>query len=168
MRTAILSYTGAITIILMVACISVITMKISYTERISDSLDTSITYAVSMLQKDRDMVRADDAYLGSGDASIANALTLQTAVDASGNPLQYTAANANEAILANEQLKERFISYLVSQLDHSIRHVDVDIYALDASTGLLSARVTATFAYPSGATDTIICDKTVILDRFVK
>ena len=49
MRTALITYIGVFSTILLVAIISTITMKSSYAEVISRSLDNSIEYSVKML-----------------------------------------------------------------------------------------------------------------------
>jgi hypothetical protein len=142
MRTAILSYTAVFTLFLMIIILSNITMKSSYSEQISQSLDSSIEYATKMLQQDRSLVRDKSDYY-------VNDVTL----------------TYEDGTLSD--VKEDFIYYLTEKLDSRIKHLDVK-FDSGSDTNSLSVKVTATFEYPSGKEDKVIYYKTMILEKKTK
>lgn len=158
MRTAVIVYSGVMTIILLVAIISVITMKSSYSESIAQSLDDSIEYSVKSLQSDRDDI--------INYASPSNALsTAKRKVnwdnwDTVGDPIDKKEAD--------EKFKQEFIDNLVSNIDSRINKIDINIYGADAEYGLISVKVIAHFDYPFGKEDKVVSKKTIILNKELK
>lgn len=151
--------------VLMVAIISVVTMRSSYYEMISESLDDSILYSVKMLQ--------DGRYLGldSGKVSYFDGKDMHP------SDLDYSLISDEKTKQAalleynDQRLKADFVDYLTSNLDGRIDSVDIDIYGADAEYGLLSARVTAHFTYPgvtfgSPHRGSVTVYKTAILNRY--
>lgn len=149
MKSALLLYSGFLTAILVVAIICSMISKSAQNDTIEQNLEDSIEYAVKMVQDDRAL-----KYNGGDleDRNLIGAVTWDTAFGET----------------EDARLKEDFIGYLTANLNPSITKLDVDIYGADSKDGLLSAKVTATFAYPTGTIGKVSAYKTVILDKYVK
>ena len=85
-----------------------------------------------------------------------------------GVVVNITAKDSTTGAEKNAKLKNNFIKYLTTNLNSNVTNLDVNIYGADATNGLLSAEVTATFKYPTGNTGTVSCYRTVILDKYLK
>lgn len=141
MKTAIISYTGVFTVFLMLMILTNITMKSSYSEQVSQNLDSSIEFAVGMLQKDRELVRDNnDYYVNNPNVSVDETLA---------------------------DVKAKFIQYLTQSIDSKVKHLDVRFNS-GSDENSLSVKVTATFQYPSGVEDKVVHYKTMILEKQVK
>ena len=168
MRTAVLTYSGVMTIILLVAIISVITIKSSYSELIAQSLDDSIEYSVKSLQNDRDGIIDYD--------SPSNAIASPSdAIGMNKRDIEWNdwiiESNPKNKKDVDEKFKQDFVRYLTSKIDSRINDLEINIYGADAEYGVMSVEITAYFDYPFGKTDKtdkVVSKKTIILNRELK
>lgn len=168
MRTAVLTYSGVMTIILLVAIISVITIKSSYSELIAQSLDDSIEYSVKSLQNDRDGI-IDYASPSNAIASPSDAIGMNKR-DIEWNDWTIESNPKNKKDV-DEKFKQDFVRYLTSKIDSRINDLEINIYGADAEYGVMSVEITAYFDYPfgkTGKTDKVVSKKTIILNRELK
>ena len=160
MRTAVISYVGFMTTMLLVVIISIITMKSSYYEIVRQSLDDSLEYTISMIQLDR---KLDAESAGGG--GYAN---IEWSSGDSWSDLGYQTIDKDDRELSNEVMKKKFVEYLASNIDSKVDTLDIEIYGVDAEYGLISAQVTAKFKYPFGAKDEVSVRKTIVLNKEIK
>lgn len=160
MRTAVISYVGFMTTMLLVVIISIITMKSSYYEIIRQNLDDSLEYTISMIQLDRKLDAESNG--GGGYANI------EWSDGDSWSNLGNQTTDKNDRELSNEVMKKKFVEYLASNIDSKVDTLDIEIYGVDAEYGLISAKVTAEFEYPFGAKDEVSVRKTIVLNKEIK
>lgn len=161
MRTAGIVYGGVIMIILVIMILSLVTMKSSYSDQISQSLDDALELAIYMCRADVENKTAlSNSSLGS-ESNWVNKLY-------SDSDREKSIAWTDESL---SEFKQDFVKYLVQNLDARVYSLDVDIYGADEEYGMLSVKVTAHFYYPGVApgggqpTDEVSTYKTVILNR---
>lgn len=155
MRISVGIYTGFFTMILLVAIISSIISYTSYSDTVQQNLEESMEFAVQMLRDDyEDFYAANDTFNKYMDNKELN--------------INIAAKDSTTGAEKNAKLKNNFIKYLTTNLNSNVTKLDVNIYGADATNGLLSAEVTATFRYPTGNTGTVTCYRTVILDKYLK
>ncbi len=155
MRISVGIYTGFFTMILLVAIISSIISYTSYSDTVQQNLEESMEFAVQMLRDDyEDFYAANDTFNKYMDNKELN--------------INIAAKDSTTGAEKNAKLKNNFIKYLTTNLNSNVTKLDVNIYGADATNGLLSAEVTATFKYPTGNTGTVTCYRTVILDKYLK
>lgn len=155
MRISVGIYTGFFAMILLVAIISSIISYTSYSDTVQQNLEESMEFAVQMLRDDY-----EDFY--AANSTFAQYMN-NKAVD-----IDIAAKNDTTGAEKNAKLKNNFIKYLTTNLNSNVTKLDVNIYGADATNGLLSAEVTATFKYPTGNLGTVTCYRTVILDKYLK
>lgn len=160
MRTAIISYIGFMTTMLLVVILSIVTMKSSYYETIRQSLDDSLEYTISMIQLDRKLDAESEG--GGGYANI------EWSDGDSWSNLSTQTTDKDNRELSNEIMKKKFVEYLASNIDSKIDTLDIEIYGIDAEYGLISTQITAEFKYPFGAKDKVSVRKTMILNKEIK
>lgn len=160
MRTAIISYIGFMTTMLLVVILSIVTMKSSYYEIIRQSLDDSLEYTISMIQLDKKLDAESEG--GCGYANI------EWSDGDSWSNLSTQTTDKDNRELSNEIMKKKFVEYLASNIDSKIDTLDIEIYGIDAEYGLISAQITAEFKYPFGAKDEVSVRKTMILNKEIK
>ena len=141
--------------ILLVAIISSIISYTSYSDTVQQNLEESMEFAVQMLRDDY-----EDFY--TVNENFGNYMNNKGVV------INITAKDSTTGAEKNAKLKNNFIKYLTTNLNSNVTKLDVNIYGADATNGLLSAEVTATFKYPTGNTGTVSCYRTVILDKYLK
>lgn len=159
MRTSVIVYSGVMTIILLVAIISVITMKSSYSELIAQSLDDSIEYSIKSLQNDRDKI---------GNYASPSNTTSMVKKDIEWNNDWVVEEEPKTKEEADEKFKQDFVRYLTSNIDSRINDIEINIYGADAEFGVISVEITAYFDYPFNKTDKVVSKKTIILDKELK
>ena len=153
MRISVGIYTGFFTMILLVAIISSIISYTSYSDTVQQNLEESMEFAVQMLRDDyEDFYAANDTFNKYMDNKELN--------------INIAAKDSTTGAEKNAKLKNNFIKYLTTNLNSNVTKLDVNIYGADATNGLLSAEVTATFKYPSSNLVTFFV--TVILDKYLK
>ena len=155
MRISVGIYTGFFSMILLVAIISSIIGYTSYSDTVQQNLEESMEFAVQMLRDDY-----EDFY--TVNENFGNYMNNKGVV------VNITAKDSTTGAEKNAKLKNNFIKYLTTNLNSNVTKLDVNIYGADATNGLLSAEVTATFKYPTGNTGTVSCYRTVILDKYLK
>ena len=155
MRISVGIYTGFFSMILLVAIISSIISYTSYSDTVQQNLEESMEFAVQMLRDDY-----EDFY--TVNKNFGNYMNNKGVV------INITAKDSTTGAEKNAKLKNNFIKYLTTNLNSNVTKLDVNIYGADATNGLLSAEVTATFKYPTGNTGTVSCYRTVILDKYLK
>lgn len=155
MRISVGIYTGFFSMILLVAIISSIISYTSYSDTVQQNLEESMEFAVQMLRDDY-----EDFY--TVNENFGNYMNNKGVV------VNITAKDSTTGAEKNAKLKNNFIKYLTTNLNSNVTKLDVNIYGADATNGLLSAEVTATFKYPTGNTGTVSCYRTVILDKYLK
>lgn len=155
MRISVGIYTGFFSMILLVAIISSIISYTSYSDTVQQNLEESMEFAVQMLRDDY-----EDFY--TVNKNFGNYMNNKGVV------VNITAKDSTTGAEKNAKLKNNFIKYLTTNLNSNVTKLDVNIYGADATNGLLSAEVTATFKYPTGNTGTVSCYRTVILDKYLK
>lgn len=155
MRISVGIYTGFFSMILLVAIISSIISYTSYSDTVQQNLEESMEFAVQMLRDDY-----EDFY--TVNENFGNYMNNKGVV------INITAKDSTTGAEKNAKLKNNFIKYLTTNLNSNVTKLDVNIYGADATNGLLSAEVTATFKYPTGNTGTVSCYRTVILDKYLK
>lgn len=155
MRISVGIYTGFFSMILLVAIISSIISYTSYSDTVQQNLEESMEFAVQMLRDDY-----EDFY--TVNENFGNYMNNKGVV------VNITAKDSTTGAEKNAKLKNNFIKYLTTNLNSNVTKLDVNIYGADATDGLLSAEVTATFKYPTGNTGTVSCYRTVILDKYLK
>ena len=155
MRISVGIYTGFFSMILLVAIISSIISYTSYSDTVQQNLEESMEFAVQMLRDDY-----EDFY--TVNENFGNYMNNKGVV------VNITAKGSTTGAEKNAKLKNNFIKYLTTNLNSNVTKLDVNIYGADATNGLLSAEVTATFKYPTGNTGTVSCYRTVILDKYLK
>lgn len=155
MRISVGIYTGFFSMILLVAIISSIISYTSYSDTVQQNLEESMEFAVQMLRDDY-----EDFY--TVNENFGNYMNNKGVV------VNITAKDSTTGAEKNAKLKNNFIKYLTTSLNSNVTKLDVNIYGADATNGLLSAEVTATFKYPTGNTGTVSCYRTVILDKYLK
>lgn len=155
MRISVGIYTGFFSMILLVAIISSIISYTSYSDTVQQNLEESMEFAVQMLRDDY-----EDFY--TVNENFGNYMNNKGVV------VNITAKDSTTGAEKNAKLKNNFIKYLTTNLNSNVTNLDVNIYGADATNGLLSAEVTATFKYPTGNTGTVSCYRTVILDKYLK
>lgn len=173
MRTALIAYVGVFSTILLVAIISTITMKSSYAEVISRSLDDSIEYSVKMIQQDRNSLEYNLNKGNKGDIATPSNATpsnaRKTKVDWGGTwEMPSESDDVEGKKTRDEEFKQEFVDNLLERIDSRITGLDIDIYGADAEYGLLSVKVTAHFIYPNGVNGEVTSKKTMILDKILK
>ena len=151
MRISVGIYTGFFSMILLVAIISSIISYTSYSDTVQQNLEESMEFAVQMLRDDY-----EDFY--TVNENFGNYMNNKGVV------VNITAKDSTTGAEKNAKLKNNFIKYLTTNLNSNVTKLDVNIYGADATNGLLSAEVTATFKYPTGNTGTVSCYRTVILE----
>ena len=155
MRISVGIYTGFFSMILLVAIISSIISYTSYSDTVKQNLEESMEFAVQMLRDDY-----EDFY--TVNENFGNYMNNKGVV------VNIAAKDSTTGAEKNAKLKNNFIKYLTTNLNSNVTKLDVNIYGADATNGLLSAEVTATFKYPTGNTGTVSCYRTVILDKYLK
>ena len=155
MRISVGIYTGFFSMILLVAIISSIIGYTSYSDTVQQNLEESMEFAVQMLRDDY-----EDFY--TVNENFGNYMNNKGVV------VNITAKDSTTGAEKNAKLKNNFIKYLTTNLNSNVTKLDVNIYGADATNGLLSAEVTATFKYPTGNSGTVSCYRTVILDKYLK
>ncbi len=155
MRISVAIYTGFFSLILLVAIISSIISYTSYSDTVQQNLEESMEFAVQMLRDDFEDYYTADAKFNSY-------------MDNKHVDINIAAKDDTTGAEKNAKLKNSFIKYLTTNLNSNVTKLDVNIYGADATNGLLSAEVTATFKYPTGNTGTVSCYRTVILDKYLK
>ena len=155
MRISVGIYTGFFSMILLVAIISSIISYTSYSDTVQQNLEESMEFAVQMLRDDY-----EDFY--TVNENFGNYMNNKGVV------VNITAKDSTTGAEKNAKLENNFIKYLTTNLNSNVTNLDVNIYGADATNGLLSAEVTATFKYPTGNTGTVSCYRTVILDKYLK
>jgi type II secretory pathway pseudopilin PulG len=160
MRISVAMYAGFFSMILLVAILSSIISYTSYSDTVQQNLEESMEFAVRMLQEDyAEYYTQDTAFNDYLENKVGKGLTVSFgSEDTSKTEPERTTA----------KLKENFVKYLTTNLNANITNLDVKIYGADATTGVLSAEVTATFKYPTGNVGTVSCDRTVIIDKYLK
>lgn len=166
MRSALIAYIGMISTIMLVVIISTITMKSTYAEVISRSLDDSIEYSVKMLQNDRDSI---EHKLGTPSNATPSNIKPRGKVDWGGTwEMPDPSTDVEGKKTADERFKQDFVDNLLNTIDSRVTGVDIDIYGADAEFGLMSVKVTAYFTYPNGLEGKVESKKTMILDKVLK
>lgn len=160
MRTAVISYIGFMTAMIMVVILSIITMKSSYYEIVRQSLDDSLEYTIGMIQVDRKLDAESEGGGGYADIEWSNG--------DSWSSLNTQTIDKDDRDLNNEVMKKKFVEYLASNVDSKVDTLDIEIYGVDAEYGLISAKVTAEFKYPFGAKDEVSIRKTMVLNKEIK
>ncbi len=155
MRISVGIYTGFFSMILLVAIISSIISYTSYSDTVQQNLEESMEFAVQMLRDDYEDFYTVNKNFGKY-------------MNNKGVVINITAKDSTTGAEKNAKLKNNFIKYLTTNLNSNVTKLDVNIYGADATNGLLSAEVTATFKYPTGNTGTVSCYRTVILDKYLK
>lgn len=152
MRTAALAYGGGLITIMLIAIISVITMKSSYAELIAMSLENSIEYSIMMTQANRVDWESNPRLEADGESfNMRRSVVWQDWTDDD----------------ENEVFKRDFVSRLADNIDARVNSLDVEFYGADSEYGLLSVKVTANFSYPGGTEDSVSRTRTVILDKTI-
>ena len=159
MRISVGIYTGFFSIILLVAIICSIISYSSYSDTVQQNLDESMELAVQMLRTDA----AKKADTSEGFVEYLDGVAVGKDTD-----VDFISEATTKSEELDAQLKENFVKYLTANLNASVTDLEVNIYGADATNGLLSAEVIATFKYPTGNTGTVSCYKTVILDKYLK
>ena len=144
MRISVGIYTGFFSMILLVAIISSIISYTSYSDTVQQNLEESMEFAVQMLRDDY-----EDFY--TVNENFGNYMNNKGVV------VNIAAKDSTTGAEKNAKLKNNFIKYLTTNLNSNVTKLDVNIYGADATNGLLSAEVTATFKYPTGNTGTVSC-----------
>jgi hypothetical protein len=112
-----------------------------------DSLEDSVTYAVSMLQA---------GYATNVESSL------------NANPYNTNTSDIDWGSKTPDEFKTEFLNYLAQSIDSRVTDLDVNIYGADSENGVLSVEVTAKFNYVDGKQGEVSCYKTAILNTTLK
>lgn len=174
MRSVILLYSGLISTVLLVTIICSITMQSSYSESIRQNLDDSVELSVMLLQNDRNILEREGNYAEFKRANWEDFVWEdgesweEASSQLIGSDKDYRTDTSLAKSEANDEFKQRFLSYLVANLDSRVEDLEINIYGADALTGLLSVEVIAQFEYPGGKLGTVSTYKTVILNKTLR